>query len=193
MSVQVITKPTQEPIGLDDVKNHLNLLNNDHDTYLSGLIVAARRQCETITHQTAMSTTFEMSLRCFPPDGVIEIPSPPLQSVESITYTDTDGAAQTLASSEYVEKTDSMPGAVLRAYGSVWPSTRRSGVARPVVVRYVAGYASRDDVPQEFKQAMMLLIGHWWMVRESVAQVEFSEVPMSAKSLLSCVWHGDYP
>lgn len=193
MSTIVTVAPTVEPIGIDDVKNHLNLLNNDHDQYLSTLIVAARRLCETHTHQTAIATTFETSFDGLPSCGELVLDAPPLQSVTSIYYTNSDGVSTLLATSEYVLKTDSLPGKILRAYEKTWPIVRTQGVARPVIVTHVSGYATADDVPQEFKQAMLLMIGHWWMVRESVAMVNFSEVPMSAKALLSSVWHGDYP
>lgn len=192
MSRTVITEPTAEPVSIQDVKDHLNLLNSDHDAYLDTLIGAARRQCETMTHQVAMTTTFERSFPCLPSSGELVLDAP-VQSVTSVKYYDSDGALQTLAGTEWVARTDSMPGVVLRAYEKTWPVVRTSGIARPVIVLYVAGYASRALVPDEFKQAMLLLIGHWWMVRESVAQVSFAEVPMSAKSLLSSVWHGDYP
>ena len=193
MALTVTTAATQEPLTVEDVKRHLNLLNEDHDTYLESLIGAARAVCETRARVTAITTTYTETFDCFPSGGAIELTAGPVQSVSAVRYTDTEGTEQALSGSDWTAKLDAAPAQVLRGYGVTWPSIRDSGVAAPVSVEYVAGYTSPDDVPDAFKHAMKLMIGHWWSVRESVAQVSFSEVPMSAKSLLATVWRGDYP
>jgi uncharacterized phiE125 gp8 family phage protein len=38
----------------------------------------------------------------------------------------------------------------------------------PIQVTYVAGYGAAASVPQKYKQAMLLLIGHWYENRETV-------------------------
>lgn len=193
MARTTITEPTAEPLTTDEAKQHLNILNEDHDAYIDALIAAARVQCEVLTRQVAMTTTLEDSFDCFPTNGVIPLASP-LQSVTSVKYYDEAGDEQTLATDQYVVRTDSNPGAVLRGYEKIWPTIRSIGIAQPVVVRYVAGHASAAAVPASFKHAMKLLIGHWFRSRESVAIGTIAtELPSSVKSLVACAWRGDYP
>ena len=40
------------------------------------------------------------------------------------------------------------------------------------------------EVPQKWKQAMLLAIGHWYQNRESVSAGSLSEIPMGAEMLL---------
>jgi uncharacterized phiE125 gp8 family phage protein len=71
------------------------------------------------------------------------------------------------------------------AYGVTWPSLY--GVPNAATVTFTAGYgATADTVPQAIKQAMLLLIGHWYIHRESViVGAAPSEVPQAAKALLA--------
>ena len=193
MSVVVTVEPTSEPIGLDEVKSHLNVLSNDHDTYIDELIVAARHHCQTYTRQAAMTTTFRKVLWCLPISGVINLEYPPLQTVTSIYYINSSGVSTLLATTEYVVDSDTKPGRIIRAYEKIWPVVRTSGVAAPITVVYVAGHATQAAVPAEFRHAMKMLIGHWWMVREGAAQVNFAEVPHAVNALLAGAAHGEYP
>lgn len=47
--IENVTEPDYEPISLDDVKEHLRLDTDDHDTYLSQLITVARHEAELVT------------------------------------------------------------------------------------------------------------------------------------------------
>ena len=71
-----------------------------------------------------------------------------------------------------------------RAYEQSWPSVRDQPQA--ITVRAVMGYASASAVPYPLKQAMKLLIGHWYENREAVVvgQVPM-EVPLAAEALIS--------
>jgi len=175
------TPATSTPIDLDAAKEHLNLDTTDDDAYVLSLIGAATKHIETITNRALISQTWSQYLDAF--DDEIELSRSPLSSVVAITYTDTDGATQTAATSLYDVDTVSTPGRVLLAYGKSWPDTR--SVRNAVRIQYVAGYGDAGDVPQPIKQAMKILIGHWYEHREPViAGTIVSSVPMSVDSLL---------
>jgi uncharacterized phiE125 gp8 family phage protein len=123
----------------------------------------------------------------------IDVPKPPLISTVllpvAITYVDTAGASQTLATTQYRIDAPSGPtagrGRIEAAYGVTWPSLQ--GVLNNATVTFWAGYGvSGDTVPRPIRQAMLLLIGHWYRNRESVAfGVTASEIPQAVKSLLT--------
>jgi uncharacterized phiE125 gp8 family phage protein len=115
------------------------------------------------------------------PVSEILVPRPPLISVSSITYVDGNGTTQTLSAAAYKVDTDSEPGRITPAYGYCWPTTRAE--INAIAITYVAGYATRAAVPASIKQAMLLLIGHWYENREAVGQVG-GTVAMAVESLL---------
>jgi hypothetical protein len=88
--------------------------------------------------------------------------------VTSVKYRDTDNAEQTLSSAAYLTDTGEAQGIVRLLEDESWPDTYFD---RPsaVVVRAVVGFgATSASVPENYIQAMQLLIGHWYANRESV-------------------------
>lgn len=174
MALKVITPPAAEPLTLAEAKAHLRVDGIDEDSYITALIVAARQGAESVTGRALMTQTLELAMDAFP--DLISIPRPPLASITSITYVDEDGVTQTLAPSAYAVNSHAQPAAIAPVYGTAWPATRAQ--ANAVLVRYVAGYATAADVPQEIKQWMLLRIGMLFENRESVAAgVQFSALP----------------
>jgi uncharacterized phiE125 gp8 family phage protein len=162
--------------------------NTTADPQLRTWIAAARRLCETFTHRAFITQTWDLKLDEWPCDRIIWLPKAPLISVTSITYTDTSGAVQTLSASLYTVIASAGPeadrGRIVPAYQAVWPQTR--SIYSGISVRFVAGYgAAASAVPDGIKAAMKLLIGHWYLHRESVNVGNISTVlPMTVESLL---------
>ena len=105
------------------------------------------------------------------PDGKsgfeIFLPLPPLASVESIKYIDTDGTQITLANTEYKVDLTSEPARIVPAYGKAWPATRSEIAA--VEVAFTCGYgAAAAAVPQGIKNWMLLRIGAMYENREEI-------------------------
>lgn len=160
----LITAPTAEPVTLAEAKAHLRVDNSDSDTLITALIVAARERAETETRRALITQTWDLYRDAFPSWELI-VPKPLLQTVTSITYTDSNGVTQTLATDQYLVDSNSEPGRITPAYGLVWPSTRWQTNA--VKVRFVAGYADAAAVPQSIKSWMLLAIGSMFENRES--------------------------
>ena len=190
MALVQVTAPTSEPVSLADAKLHVGVATDDSDAYIASLVKAAREWAETYTRRSMLTTTWRQTLSCWPSDGVIELHRPPLQSVTSVTYYDTDGDSTTLATSH----TDSEPGRVLRGYGITWPALRTDGVAAPATVTYIAGHSAAASVPGSTIHAIKMLVGHWFENREEIITgAVATKIPMAARALLSGVSHGSYP
>lgn len=168
--LKTVTPPTSEPVTLSVAKAHLKVTDANEDALIASLIVTARREAENRTRRQLMTATYDLTLDAFP--ATIELPRPPLQSVTSITYVDADGATQTLAAEKYtvVNDSDGVPARIVPAVDEVWPATK--AVPAAVVVRYVAGWAGADDVPEPIKQWMLLRIGGLYEQREDVGDVQ---------------------
>ena len=159
MAVKVITKPTVEPVSLEQAKAHLRVDTTDQDDLIEALITAARQRIEDETGRALITQTLEIAMDYFvePPDlrfvtlpyitpaKAIALPRPPLQSLKRISYYDGDGNEVMLHDevgsptviSDLVVDTYSQPGRLVPASGGSWPATQDR--ANAVVIRYVAG------------------------------------------------------
>jgi uncharacterized phiE125 gp8 family phage protein len=151
---KLIEQPAEEPVSLAEARSHLRIENGEDD-YISGLITAARRYCETFQRRAYITQTWDLYLNRFPP-GCIKIPVPPFQSVTFIKYKDVTGVLRTFESSEYLLDSFSEPGLICLAYGKSWPATYPE--INSVQIRFVAGYGTAADVPQEIKEAILLKV-----------------------------------
>jgi uncharacterized phiE125 gp8 family phage protein len=184
----LVTPPAEEPVSLAEAKAHLRVDHDAEDTLISMLIGAAREYVEQGAARALMPQTWRLSLESLPGGRCpIELPLPPLRSVESITYQDDDGAEQTLDDALYLVDTDDEPGKVLPVYDGEWPDGRCD--VNAVKVTYIAGYEDADHVPKRAKQAILLLVGHWFENREAVGTAG-RELEMAVTNLMGQLWHG---
>lgn len=153
------------------------------DTLLTGFITAARMHVENVvTHRALVTQTWQALLSQWPLADRIELPKPPLQSVTSITYVDNIDAPHTFAATLYDLELAATPpvlnpthprGSIVLTYCGSWPwETLRP--AAPITIEFVAGYGGAADVPRPIKQAMLLLIGHWYENREIIGDPRFA-------------------
>ncbi|HLO41015.1 MAG TPA: head-tail connector protein [Phycisphaerales bacterium] len=196
MKLAVVTPPAEMPITLVEAKAHCRVDIDDDDTLINRCIAAAVDMVEKASGRALVTQTLRMSLDSFPWDNErcahdpVRLPRPPLQSIESFEYTDSTGATQVLAPEDYQLDVDAAPGELHPAVGESWPSTQ-SGKINAVRITYVAGYGDAEDVPAGLKQAVLLLVGHWYENRETVAVGTISkELEQAFGSLVGSFWHG---
>ncbi len=175
MGLTLLLAPSSEPVTLAEAKLQCRVDSTDEDALITALIVAARRRAEGRTGRALITQKWRLDLDKFPVD-TIEIPRPPLASVESITYLDSTGTRQTLNAAEYQVIDNETPGRVIPVYGKSWPDCRV--VPGSVQISFTAGYGAAAAVPEEIKQWMLLQIGHGHKNREAVSVGEaVSEMP----------------
>lgn len=174
MSLVLAQAPATEPITLADAKLHLRVEIADDDTLITSLITAARQWCEAFQGRAYVTQTWQLWLDEWPEGDAISIPRPPLQSVTSIKYYGADGAEYVVPATDYLVDAKAEPGRVVLGYGKTWPSVmlRPAGA---IVIEFVAGYGAESAVPEKVKQAMKLLVGHWYAYREAVVTGSISK------------------
>lgn len=205
-TLQVVNAPASEPLSASEAKEHLRVSSADQDTVIGNQIKAAREYCEGVLNRQLMPATLKFYLDLFPchtywlerslerdesSAEAIIVPRPPFISITpdatyttlGIQYVDTAGSTQTISASDYRVDSVSEPARITPAYGSSWPSARY--VVNAISVTYRAGYANAAAVPFAIKQAMLMLIGHWYEQRESVVVGSISkEVEFAVHALL---------
>lgn len=189
--LELTTAPTAEPLSLNEAKLHCRVEPEvtDEDDLIRSHVITARDYCESYTGRALVTQTWKLTLDELPPDE-IGMPKAPLQSVSSFAYVATDGTSTTLSSSLYQVDAKSEPGRIRPAYGQIWPSTRAQMAA--ITITFVCGYGAASAVPDGIKQAMKLLIGHWYANREAVGQNPGGPLEMAVKALLDRFWVGVY-
>jgi uncharacterized phiE125 gp8 family phage protein len=200
MILRFLSAPLMEPITLADVQRQTRIDDLSSESVEIDLFIqAVRQRAESVTRRALMTQQWEATLNEFPPmerfpqgRGPLQIPLPPLKSVEAIIYTDPAGVEQTMDPASYRVITDiapnCQPGFVVPVYGACWPATLDDiGVIR---VQFTAGYGNDPgDVPAGIRQWLLLNIASLYENRESatIAAGRLTEVDLStlADSLLA--------
>lgn len=165
MALKIVTPPAEEPVTTEEAKAYMRVVSATDDALIALLIKTVRELGENITRRAWITQTWNLILDGFPTGG-IRIPMPPLQSIASIKYTDTDGSEQTMDALDYTVDDDSEPGMVVPVYGTVWPVTLDE--VNAVRVQFVAGYGSASDVPESLKTWMKVRVGTLYEHREAL-------------------------
>jgi uncharacterized phiE125 gp8 family phage protein len=156
MSLFLTTPPAVEPLSLAEAKAHLRVPHADDDTYISTLIVSARRKVERQTGLRLITQGWSQFLDCWPPLGILELGLSPVASVSDIiVYGDTDTPATIDPAHYFLDATSSPPRVVFRAGRNPSPPGRR---AKGIEIRMTAGFGLSADVPWELKQAMLIMV-----------------------------------
>lgn len=189
MYLELTTAPDSEPISLAEAKAHLHVDDAAEDDLITRLIVAARNWAEEATGRQLIEADWTLWLDAFPVEGIV-LPRPPLSAVTKVSYVATSGVLTVLAAANYQVSEGAEPGIIWPAYGKTWPATRPQRQA--VKIEYTAGYGeTAADVPATIRQAMFLLIGHYYKYREPVVEGHIvTSVPLAVQTLLGMNQHG---
>jgi len=193
VGLKLVTPPAIEPVTLAEAKAQLRLDTDVDDAYISALIVVARERVELFLRRALITQSFEYTLDQFPAkkylictNSFIDLPRPPLQSVEWIKYIDTAGNQQTLPPETYVvDASSNEMGRVALAWNQFWPITRWS--INSVVIRFVAGYGNNsEDIPQSIRHGILIEISNLYENREDIVVGQtINTVPLSERLLWS--------
>lgn len=146
--LRVVVPPYAEPVHLTAMKSHCRIDASDDDDLVRSMVGAARSAVEAATAAkfqrsiVPVVAKYQIDLYSPPRARVLELPRAPLVSVISITYTDTNGNAQTFSADNY--SADTARSQIVLAWGINWPVTQIgygamtvtfwAGIATPVTI-----------------------------------------------------------
>lgn len=166
--------------------------NTTGDGEIVRLIKVVRQKVEKDTGLALITQTIARRTRGFELDshGDLVLRKRPLQSVAAITYRSL-GVTTTLAGANYEVDKGGESGfpRVAIANGAAWPSAD-SGM-NTVEVSAVYGFGDNPaDVPEDLRQAMMVLAGHFYNNREAVNPAgQLTNTPLAYRALIAA-WCG---
>lgn len=190
MGLTVITPALTECVTLEECRRQCRIHASDttYDGELQGYLDAAVSHVGTIIDMALEPTTYRYTLDAF--DGDISLPIGPVVSIDSVKHY-IDDVLTTIDDADYsLRQLSDMRSEIVPA--SAWPATD-TGVDR-VQVEFTAGFEGELDsatytpaVPAAIRQAVLLLVGHWWRNRSAVEMVSSGDlvsVPLAFDALV---------
>lgn len=172
MTLRLITPPEIEPVSLETAQTFLRVDAPADQLLLEMMLKAAREKGEELSRRAFITQTLEQVFDAWSEDFIFTLWRPPLQSVVSVKYRDSDNVEHTWT--DYVVDTRSQPGKII--FDSFPSETLLESGA--ITVQFTAGYGSTAaDVPERIKQAILMLAGHWYETRD------MGGVPSSIKAM----------
>lgn len=179
MGLVITSPPVIEPVTVEECFAHLRLDVDPNNTseinYLSSLISTARIFCEQWQGRSYIARIYEYVIDSWP-HSTIELPMPPVIEIESV-YCDS-----TIPNTHYLLDTSSFIARLSPI--TAWPKQPQQKIGG-ITITYVAGYGyTRDDVPQNIRHAIMMLVSELYENREDTDKFNTYTVPWSVKTLL---------
>ena len=164
MRLTLLQGPAAEPLELDDVKAHLRLDGSDEDALLGSLITTSRSHVEAALGLALMTQTWRWQADRWPCSGVVELMTRPLRSVERVAVRSTKTDQVIVDAADYV--VDIATARIAPGNGQwLQPTVPLGGIE----IDFRAGYGDvATDVPEPIRQALRLLVAHWYEVRNPV-------------------------
>lgn len=182
-------------ISLEEAKQHLRVDVSDDDSLITSLIRAATRSAENHTSVAFVSRQFQMTIDRFPgikrdrvfPQEII-LPRAPLVSVDEVAYQSTDLSGSPEApvekTVEVVSDKSRTPPRLVPLYGKTWPDTAE--VPEAVKITFTAGMGAADDVPEDIKAAVKIILGSLYEHREEqVLGTTAVRLPFASREILA--------
>ncbi len=169
----LIAKPATQPVILQDVKTHLRVDHADDDTLITGYIDAAIDWLDGFDGYLGRGIILQdWALPLFSTDVTV---FPIFPDAHELTIQrESAGSWSPVVGTSIVPQPDGW----IRLSGL--PSDM-SGVA----LTMKTGWADAAAVPAAIKQAIMLLVGQWYELREAIGTGIGGEPPYSVRALLA--------
>ena len=160
-----VTYPSSTVISLQEAKDHLRVTSDTEDALILDCIKSATSFVEQYTGITLLSGTYKAYLDSCEAlvYDMIELWMFPITAVSSIQYIDTNGATQTLSSSNYsLDITDSPA----RIWATSIPQ-QKANTLNTFIVNFSCGYTNTDLIPFELKGWVKILTGFFYETRQA--------------------------
>jgi uncharacterized phiE125 gp8 family phage protein len=167
MALVLTSGPAEEPVSLAEAKAHLRIDGTAEDTLIGSLVVTSRLHIEAALGLALITQSWSHFIDVWPRGSELALPLRPVQAVTAVQLYGENESVETLAPETYFLDGAASPARLVRRGGLAWPKPRR--IANSIEIAFTAGFGSAGaDVPAPIRQAILLLIAHWYEHREPV-------------------------
>lgn len=184
MALILTSGPAAEPVSVDEAKAHMRVDGAGEDALISSLILTSRLHIEAALGLALIDQSWKLVLDRWPKDGRITIPIAPVREVTAIHVRNAQGDAELIDAGSYeVALAGRHPAIVTNGAEGSRPGVRVGGIE----ISLNAGYgASANDVPAPIRQALLMLVAHWYEHRDPIEiGAPQTSVPHSISRLLN--------
>ena len=165
--------PLVEPVTLSEARLQCRVDpgNFSEDTRLANYISAARGMAEHETGLRFITQTWTEQMSSWPADGRVVLREGPVQSVVTIIYNYSNGAAVTVNTSAYrtLRSVPTQMTWIAPAIGTSWPTGVQVDNPGAITVTYVVGFGNTHlSVPQEIREWILTQVSAMWENRSAI-------------------------
>jgi uncharacterized phiE125 gp8 family phage protein len=180
-SWRVTDPPASEPVTVTEFKQFARIdCDSSEDVLLEAFIIAVRDAVEKYLHRALMEQEITLVMDFWPESEWIELPNPPLISVDGIYTVDEDDIETEFDSNYYYIDDISEPGK-LHIKQSCVPPTNSTRDYSGFKIVYTVGYGDAEDVPELIKLAIKL----WTTIVYETKILDLGKPPAEVSNLLN--------
>jgi uncharacterized phiE125 gp8 family phage protein len=160
--------PTSTPVTYEEVVAHLRVDADDEEELIRLYIDAATAYLDGYYGVLGRALVTQTWIQKY--DGwnaKMYLPVFPVASITTVSYLNSAGTPTTVTATDYALYTDDCGDYVEFDQAFSYPTTSVESGPK-ITITYVSG-AAVSAVPVAIKQAMLLLIGHWFQNRETIS------------------------
>ena len=180
MNYSLVTAATVYPVTLEEAKLHLRVDSNVEDSLITSLIIAATSMVEDKTWRALCTQTWKLSIDANEVKKFIGLTKGPIQSISAVKYFDLNGIQQTMSTGGFQANLLNEPAII-----ELQSIPQMKAMMNAFEVQFVCGYGVAASVPEAIKEAIKLLIGHYYEHREAVLTTKMTELPIGVNALLA--------
>ncbi|MEP0519663.1 MAG: head-tail connector protein [Hyphomicrobiales bacterium] len=180
MSVTLMAPPALEPVSLVQMKQHLRVEHASEDTLISAYITSARLHVEALLAKLLISQNWHLNFDRLPTGKIVYLPLAPLLSLNSVSFYTEQSGPNPIPPVDYAIDLNSV-----RPRFSLHLERQNLRTFGAYELDVTVGYGpAAEDVPGDIRQALILLVAHWYENREAATPLAREHIPHGVRAIL---------
>jgi uncharacterized phiE125 gp8 family phage protein len=179
----LLAGPAVEPVTLADAKQFIRVEHDDDDDVIAALIAGARIHVEAQTRRALITQSWRLTRDVWPVTGCMPLLPVPVATLDAVRIIRSDDTTLTLALAGFALDRSAAPARLAIRGAPPAPEKPIAGIE----VDITCGYGDAGaDVPQPLRQAIRLLVAHWYENRGLIAVGhDVAVLPLTVAALIA--------
>jgi len=180
----LLAGPALEPITLAEAKQFVRVEHDDDDDVITALIAGSRIHVETQTRRALITQSWRLTRDVWPATGCLPLLPVPVKTLDAVRVYRSDGTTLALDTAGFALDRSDAPARLSFTRGvPVAPERSAAGIEIDITCGYGDAGA---NVPEPLRQAIRLLVAHWYENRGLIAVGhEVAVLPQNVAALIA--------